>query len=253
MPIGGAEDHRADKHILRRFVEICGSNHARLLIIPSASSMPHTTGTLYQRIFSSLSVESVTILHVMSRAQANDPTLWQDFDDITGIFFTGGDQLRLLSLIGTTLLGDKVRAWHEQGVHVGGTSAGASAMSEQMIAFGRSGSSPCQRMVQTASGLGLSKAFIIDQHFSQRNRVGRLMTAVALHPRMVGLGIDEDTALMINPDRSCEVIGTGCVTVVDGRQLEYSDMYAAKRYDPFTMSGVNVCRLEAGNHALLAC
>jgi cyanophycinase len=209
--------------------------------------MPRETGSLYQQIFSSLGARQTDVLHVQTRAQASDPALWDCFYDVTGIFFTGGDQLRLISLIGSTRLEQMIRSLYESGVHVGGTSAGASAMSAQMIAFGRSGVIPSQRMVQTASGLGLSKAFIIDQHFSQRNRLGRLLTAVALHPQLVGLGIDEDTALLVGPDGSCEVEGAGCVTIVDGRQLEYSSLYAAKRYEPFTLKGVDVRKLQAGS------
>ncbi|HLV36220.1 MAG TPA: cyanophycinase [Spirillospora sp.] len=251
MPIGGAEDRRAGKSILKKFVDICGGSDARLLVVPLASSMPQETGSLYQHIFLSLGANRVTILDITTRSQANDPAVRRYLENTTGIFFSGGDQLRLLSLIGSTTLGDMIRTHYEQGVHIAGTSAGASAMSEQMIAFGRSGMTPSQRMVQTASGLGLSKSFIIDQHFSQRKRLGRLLTAVALHPRLVGLGIDEDTSLMIHPDGCGEVIGTGCVTVVDGRQLEYSDIYAAKRYEPFTLTGVDVRRLEAGSRVTL--
>jgi cyanophycinase len=253
MPIGGAEDRRSDRVILKRFVELCGSSNARIVVIPSASGFPHETAKTYKSLFSDLGAGSVFEFHVNSRQQANDPASIQLLNDVTGIFFTGGDQLRLLSLIGATRFAQSIRSHHLNGIHIAGTSAGASALSLQMIAFGRSGTVPSQRMVQIAAGLGLTESLIIDQHFSQRNRLGRLMTAVALNPHRIGIGVDEDTALMIAPDGCCEVIGAGSVTVVDGRQLEYSDIYAAKRYEPFTLTGVHVQKLRTGMQIHLAC
>ena len=125
-------------------------------------------------------------------------------------------------------------------------------MSRQMIAFGRSGTHPSQRMVQLASGLGLADSLIIDQHFTQRNRLGRLTTAVALNPGMIGIGIDEDTALLISPEQECEVIGTGTVTLIDGRGIEYNDVYKAKRHDSFTVEGVEVQVLNSGMHYVIS-
>jgi cyanophycinase len=154
----------------------------------------------------------------------------------------------LLSLIGGTLAADLIQQRYRLGATIGGTSAGASAMSRIMIAFGRSGAQPSQRMVQLAPGLGLIDNVIVDQHFSQRDRLGRLTTAVAFNPAMLGIGIDEDTSLIIRTDHSTEVIGSGNVTIVDGSNLEYSDIHRAKRHDPITVVGMKVHTLGHGEH-----
>lgn len=247
MPIGGAEDRRANRTILTRFVQICGSSNAHIMVIPSASGFAEQTALTYEHIFSNLGAGRVSSIHVHNRSHANEKTVCNLLHDVTGIFFTGGDQLRLLSLVGGTRMSeDIVNHFNHKGVHIGGTSAGASAMSRQMIAFGRSGETPSQRMVQMALGLGLTENLIIDQHFQQRNRLGRLMTAVALNPGLVGIGIDEDTAVMIKPDGDWEIMGSGHVTVVDSRYMEYTDIYAAKRYDQITVKGIPIQILQPG-------
>ncbi len=245
MPIGGAETKTGQRVILSRFIELCGSSPARIVVIPAASGYATEMGQLYCRMFSELGARNVECLHLTERRQANDPVLASMLKDADGIFLTGGDQLKLMSLIGGTELSYALHECHNRGVPIAGTSAGASAMSRQMIAFGRSGSRPSQRMVQLTSGLGLS-SFIIDQHFTQRVRLGRLLTAVALNPGMIGIGLDEDTALVIPSSGPCEVIGSGTVTIVDGRGLEYTDVYSAKRYDPITIKGVDVNVLSVG-------
>jgi cyanophycinase len=245
MPIGGAEDKTRERQILSRFVQLCGGPGACIAIIPTASTMPAETGARYADIFGRLGAATY-VVDVQDRRQANDPAVTALLDGVTGIFLTGGEQMRLVSCVGGTLLGQKLRSCLELGVMVAGTSAGASAMSEHMIAFGRSGSIPSQRMVQLAPGLGLSARAIIDQHFRQRDRIGRLLTAVAYNPAMLGIGIDEDTALIVGPDNRCEVIGSGAVTVVDGSTLEYTDIHAAKRHDRIAIVGMTVNVLTHG-------
>jgi cyanophycinase len=237
MPIGGAEDKIRERQVLGRFVQLCGGPGACIAIIPTASAMPAETGARYADIFGRLGAATY-VVDVQDRRQANDPAVVALLDGVNGIFMTGGEQMRLVSFTGGTLLGQKIRTCLESGVTVAGTSAGASAMSEHMIAFGRSGSIPSQRMVQIAPGLGLTDKAIIDQHFRQRDRIGRLMTAVAYNPAKLGIGIDEDTALIISPDGHCEVVGSGAVTIVDGSQMEYTDIHAAKRYDRVAIIGM---------------
>jgi cyanophycinase len=246
IPIGGAEDKKSRRTILNYFTHLCGGKEARIVVIPVASAFAHETGNTYCKIFGDMGVSNVECLHVDSRQQANDPVRANLLREATGIFMTGGDQLKLMSVIGATRIEDAIHHCRANGTHIAGTSAGASAMSRQMIAFGRSGATPSQRMVQLASGLGLAESLIIDQHFSQRNRLGRLMTAVALNPGCIGVGIDEDTACVICPDGSAEVIGSGTVTIVDGREMAYTDVYSAKGYSPVTVSGVNVRVLRSG-------
>jgi cyanophycinase len=246
MPIGGAEDKKRARVVLSRFVELSGGADARIVVIPGASTFPFETGAAYCTLFHHLGARSVEALHITHRGQANDPLKSALIDGATGIFMTGGDQLRLLTVLGGTIMADHLRTAYEMGATIAGTSAGASAMSEHMIAFGRSGAMPSQRMVQMGRGLGLTEDLIIDQHFSQRDRLGRLTTAVALNPGLIGVGVDEDTALIIDADGMCEVVGSGIVTVVDGRQLEYTDIATAKRYDVVTVSGIDAQQYRAG-------
>jgi cyanophycinase len=245
MPIGGAEDKIRSCHILQRFVELCGDNLAHIVVIPSASSIPYNTAAVYERVFHRLGAGFVSTLHIEGRHQANSAAYIQTLQEATGVFIGGGDQLRLMALMGGTRMADALNQRFHAGMHVAGTSAGASIMSRHMIAFGRSGAAPSQRMVQMASGLGLAPGLIIDQHFSQRNRLGRLLTAVALNPGLTGIGVDEDTALMIMPDGKMQVIGFGTVTVVDSHGLTYNGVYSAKRYDAFTVEGLEIHTLQA--------
>lgn len=246
MPIGGAEDRTSQRHILKQFVQYAGGNAARIVVIPTASGFGVEVGTQYCTIFKELGAAQVDCIHVQTRQQANDPQFVKSLAEATGIFMSGGDQTKLVSLIGGTPLASQIIASHRAGTVVAGTSAGASAMSRHMIAFGRSGSSPSQRMVQLAPGLGLIDRVIIDQHFRQRDRIGRLMTAVAYNPSYIGVGIDEDTAFIIGPDDNCEVIGSGSVTIVDGSQLQYTNLHAVKSHQPVAVMGVKVHILTQG-------
>ncbi len=245
MPIGGAEDKIARRVILSRFVHMCGGPQARIAIIPTASNLPDTGG-LYADVFSRLGVGTLHCVDIQDRREADDPDLANVLANATGIFITGGDQMRLMSFVGGTATAHAIRAAFRAGAHVAGTSAGASAMSEHMIAFGRSGPGPAMRMVNLAAGLGLTSRLIIDQHFRQRNRMGRLMTAVAMNPALVGIGVDEDTALLIPPDGLCEVIGSGSVTVVDGSRLLHSNIHEARQRHRVAVLGAQVHMLAAG-------
>ena len=166
-------------------------------------------GERYREIFTGLGIETVRPLHAMTRAQANDETFARQLRDATGIFLTGGNQLRLSSTIGGTLLAEAVLERFRAGAVVAGTSAGASAMSSHMIAFGASGGTPKHRMAALAAGLGVLPSVIVDQHFQQRNRYGRLLSVIAQNPSLLGLGVDEDTAGVVGPDHVMEVIGRG--------------------------------------------
>ena len=165
--------------------------------------------------------------------------------DATGIFMTGGNQLRLSSVIGGTGLGRAIIDRHRHGVIVAGTSAGASAISSHMVAFGTSGTTPKQRMTQMSAGLGLLPGVIIDQHFEQRNRIGRLLALVAQSPALLGMGIDEDTAALVTPAGMMEVLGKGSVTILDPAKLQ-TDAYEVKRHKPIMVSGVILHSLPSG-------
>jgi cyanophycinase len=226
LAIGGAEDKTARREILARFVALAGGSAARIVVIPAASAIPLELGPLYESIFSDLGAQSVSVIQIPDRAAAQTSANLRGLDSATGIFFTGGDQTRLTGLIGGTTAHNLIRSRYTAGAVIGGTSAGASALSATMIAYGQEGESPSMGMVQLAPGLGLLNGVIIDQHFQQRGRIGRLISAVAFNPDVLGIGIDEDTGFLIGADGVGEVIGTGAVTVIDGWEMIYTNAHA---------------------------
>ncbi len=243
--IGGAEDKVRERIILSRFVALAGGADARVVVISTASSLGPAAGELYKRVFGELGVRDVRPIHAVTRAQANDESAARTVRDSTGIFLTGGNQLRLSSTIGGTAMARAVLERHRQGAVVAGTSAGASAMSTHMVAFGASGGSPKQRMVQMAAGLGVLPGVIVDQHFQQRNRLGRLLAIIAQNPSLLGLGIDEDTAGVIGPDHVLEVVGRRSVTILDGSSSD-TDVWEVPAYRPLMISNVVLHSLPAG-------
>jgi cyanophycinase len=243
--IGGAEDKVRDRVILSRFVTLAGGRDATIAVVSTASSLGAEAGERYRQIFGDLGVTRVRPLHAVTRAQANDETAARAIRDASGVFLTGGNQLRLSSTIGGTRLADAIMDRFQRGAVVAGTSAGASAMSSHMIAFGASGATPKQRMAQIAAGLGLLPGVIIDQHFQQRNRLGRLLSLIAQNPSLLGLGVDEDTAGVVGPDHVLEVIGRGSITVVDGAGSE-TDAWEVRGHRPLMISGVVLHSLPAG-------
>jgi cyanophycinase len=245
LVIGGAEDKVRDRLILGRFVALAGGADATIVVISSASSLGAEAGERYRRVFGELGVPRVHPIHAVTRAQANDDAAVLTLRDATGVFLTGGNQLRLASTIGGTRLADAVLERFRHGAAIAGTSAGASAMSTHMIAFGASGATPKQRMAQLAAGLGVLPGVIVDQHFQQRNRLGRLLSLIAQNPSLLGLGIDEDTAGVVGPDHVLEVIGRGSVTIVDGAASE-TDAWDARGHRPLMISNVVLHSLPAG-------
>ncbi|MGH2653979.1 MAG: cyanophycinase [Actinomycetota bacterium] len=246
MIIGGAEDKRRDGAILSRFVELAGGGDARIVVIATASTFGQRATDRYAELFSELGAGEVTGLCPLSRQEANEPDTSEQVAEATGVFLTGGNQLRLVSVVGGTRLEDAVASAHDRGVVVAGTSAGASAVAAHMVAFGRSGASPKHRMIHLSAGLGLIEGVVVDQHFEQRGRWGRLLAAVALSPRLLGIGLDEDTAAIIHPDRTLEVLGRGAVTVVDGRDV-VTDAHQIKGHRPMMVSGAVVHALPTGS------
>jgi cyanophycinase len=243
--IGGAEDKFRDRVILNRFVTLAGGPDATVVVVSTASSLGREAGERYRQVLGELGVGTVRPLHAMTRAQANDETFARSVSDATGIFLTGGNQLRLSSTIGGTRLADAILERFREGAVIAGTSAGASAMSSHMIAFGASGGTPKHRMAALAAGLGVLPSVIIDQHFQQRNRLGRLLSVIAQNPSLLGLGVDEDTAGVVGPDGVMEVIGRGSITIVDGAGAE-TDAWDVHGHRPLMISGVVLHALPAG-------
>jgi cyanophycinase len=245
VPIGGAEEKAGAEIILKRFVRLCGGRQARIAVIPTASEAG-ATGRDYERIFRELRADKVWVLPFETRRQAEDPEELAVLEKATGVFLTGGNQLRLATAIGGTAAARQLRAMNARGVHVAGTSAGAAFLPEHMIAFGEEGGTPRAGSVQLSPGLGLTNRVLVDQHFRQRDRLGRLLTALAYNPFAVGLGLDEDTAAFIGPDDTLEVVGSGALTVVDPSEVEYSSADAAKAGAPVSIVGLRVHVLLSG-------
>jgi cyanophycinase len=244
--IGGAEDKLERRTVLRHFVNASGAADAIVAVVPSASSLGVEIVEVYRLLFERLGARRVKVLRPESRTAANDPDLVAELSGVTGIFMTGGNQLKLSGIVNGTRFGAAIRAAHDEGVVVGGTSAGASIQSSHMVAFGPGGSTPKQRMTQLAAGLGLIRDCVIDQHFAQRNRYGRLLMVVAQSPSLLGIGLDEDTAGVVTDERCLEVIGRGSVTIVDGRQV-VTNAHEAKRTSPLLVSGAVLHVLPAGS------
>jgi cyanophycinase len=243
VPIGGAEDKTGERAILARFADLCDG---RIAILPTASESSET-GPRYERLFGDLGVRDVCALRIDERSDSENPAFLEYLEGASGVFLTGGNQLRLSTTLGGTPVSDLLRRRHqEDGLHVAGTSAGAAFLSEHMIAYGDQGPTPRTDMVTLAAGAGLLQRVIIDQHFRQRDRLGRLLSAIAYNPRLVGIGVDEDTAAFIDPDRVFRVMGSGAVTVVDGSEVEHLSMDSAREDSPVSIIGLRVHVLVDG-------
>ncbi len=212
--IGGAEDKKGECKILKRFIKESGGRESRITVLTAATEYPRQVGVEYHALFLELGAQEVQVLDVSDRIQANTHGIGKQFEKSTGVFFTGGDQLRITGLLGGTLLGRMLQQLYEQGVIIAGTSAGASVMSDTMIVGGEAGT-PKKNTLTMAPGLGLLRSVVIDQHFAQRGRIGRLLSAISQNPYVLGVGIDEDTAILVQSNAQFSVVGSNTVTVVD--------------------------------------
>lgn len=248
MAIGGAEDKLGRRTVLSQFVRMAGGERARIAVVPTASSLGPEIVDVYEALFLRLGAQAVVAARPESREEAEDPAVVSRLDGVTGIFMTGGNQLKLSGIVTGTAFGEAIRNAHLRGVAVAGTSAGASIQSSHMVAFGPGGATPKQRMTQLAAGLGLIPDVVIDQHFGQRNRYGRLLMLVAQSPSLLGIGVDEDTAAVVTQEDGSEVlrvVGRGVVTLFDGRNV-VSNAHEARRTAPLLASGVVMHVLPAG-------
>ena len=249
--IGGAEAKLRRRSVLAAFVAAAGGADARIAVVPSASSLGDEVVEVYRAVFTSLGAREVIALRPQSRADAADPDLVEPLGKVSAIFMTGGNQLKLSAYITGTPFGDGIHEAYQRGAVVGGTSAGASILADHMIAFGSGGATPRQRMSQLSAGLGLLPGVVVDQHFEQRNRYGRLLSLVAQSPALLGMGVDEDTAAVVHEGRRLEVVGRGAVTLIDGRHL-ISNAFAAQRTAPLLVSGAVLHVLPSGSQFDLA-
>lgn len=218
--IGGDEQTSYRKEILERFVALAGGPERNFVLLTSASTEPEKMAAPYQRILAELGVTHCRSVHTANRQEANDPAVAATLAHADGILITGGDQKRLMATIGGTAVDDALhQALKRSCACLAGTSAGASAMAGHMLAAGPAGLAPAKGAATLGAGLGMVQHIVIDQHFSQRHRINRLLGVIAQNPYLLGLGIDEDTALVVERGVSIEVIGEGTVTIVDGRNI----------------------------------
>lgn len=243
--IGGAEDKLGECRVLKRFVCESGGDRSRITVLTAATEYPIQVGTEYHSLFFELGAKDVQVLDVTDRSQANRQGIAKELEKSTGVFFTGGDQLRITGLLGGTLLGRMLQQLYEQGVTIAGTSAGASVMSDTMIVGGEAGTAKKDSLTM-APGLGLLRSVVIDQHFAQRGRIGRLLSAIAQNPYVLGVGIDEDTAILVQSDARFSVIGSNTVTVVDAAPSTITNVSETTPGQAFVLSPIMMHVLSDG-------
>lgn len=247
MVIGGAEDKIHGREILREFFWRSGGSDARIAIIPSASREPVVIGNRYQTIFTEMGAQEIKVLNIDDRAQGDLPELQEYVSECTGVFLTGGDQLRLCGLLSDTPVMDIVRSRAQSGeIALAGTSAGAAVMGYHMIAGGGSGESPNHSLVDMTLGLGIIPEILVDQHFHNRNRMARLMSAIVSHPTLLGIGIDEDTCALFEGDGVLQVLGKGAVTILDPGEMNYTNQAEVGKTEPLCMGNLRLHVLSAG-------
>lgn len=244
--IGGAEDKEGDCQILREFVRYAGGTQAHIVVMTVATGLPGEVGEQYTRIFGRLGVESVQVVDTASRDDGSDPRALELIGEATGVFFTGGDQKRITELLKDTEVYKLLHQRHAQnGLVIAGTSAGAAMMPDVMIAEGEPQTNARMEVVSMEEGMSFLPGVVIDQHFAERGRLGRLLSAVAQQPVVLGFGIDENTAIAVNDDEF-EVIGEGAITVIDVSEITHSNLDQLLKDEPLALCGVKLHILPHG-------
>jgi cyanophycinase len=248
MVIGGAEDKVNGCGILAAFFQSAGGELSTIGIIPCASQEPGVVGDRYHQLFEKMGAQKVQVLDIR-QPQECDEEIWLNIlGDCTGIFLTGGDQLRLFDLMGGSKFIASIKARVRLGQLVlAGTSAGAAIMGERMIAGGSSGESPNASLVDLTDGLGIFPELLVDQHFHNRNRMARLLSAIAAYPDKLGIGIDEDTCAAFEKDGTFEVIGKGTITVIDPGSLTHTNYPGISQLSPLSLHNLTVHVLSQGD------
>lgn len=245
--IGGAEDKEGDKEILKRVAKYIKNKNGKILIATIATQYPEKSYENYKKVFTKLGVKNISKLDISDRNDAFDKKNIELFSNTDLVFFTGGDQLRITSMLGGSPIYDSIKEFARNGGLIAGTSAGASVMSDTMIVQGEDEESPRKCTLKMSPGLGLVKNIIIDQHFAQRGRIGRLLTAIAQNPEVLGIGIDEDTAIVVSDEGIAEVIGSGAVYFIDGSSITYSNVSEQYSEEILSMFNIKLHVLKDGN------
>ena len=243
--IGGAEDKEGDCKILREFLRCAGGTKAHIVIMTAATSLPGEVGDNYIRVFEWLGAEDVRVVDTQTPEDANNPEYLEAIEQATGIFFTGGDQARIISCLKDTKLDAAMHKRYSEGIIIGGTSAGAAMMPDMMIIEGDSETNPRVDVVAMGPGMGFLPDVVIDQHFAQRGRLGRLVTALLLQPAVLGFGIDENTAILVSGDE-LEVIGENAVTVIDESEKLHDNIDGRLKDEGLAICGAKLHILPHG-------
>lgn len=242
MAIGGGEDKENECRILKEFVRLAGGDKARIIVMTTATDSPRETADEYTKIFTSLGAKEIEAIDISQRADSFKTENIEAIKRATAVFFTGGDQLHITSLMGGTPIQQTIIELYGKNLIVAGTSAGAAMMGNSMIISGDSDENPRSGCVEMAPGTDLIVGCMIDTHFSQRGRHGRLLAAIAHYPQDIGFGIDENTAMIVDKDHF-EVIGEGAVTVIDGSRMTYTDV-------PYVENGQSIALADVKIHVL---
>jgi cyanophycinase len=244
MPIGGNESHKKPL-VLQEFVNRAGGDHADIVIFPQPSILADT-GNEYTALFLKLGARSARSLDFRARVEANAEDFSAAVQSASGIFISGGTQMRLPVLIGGTPLEAAILEAYRRGVIIAGTSAGAAVMPKVMIGYGKGGATPREGMAHFTPGLGLTEKIVFDQHFRQKDRLGRLIYLIASHPGLLGVGIDENTAAIVEDESSITVTGSGAVTIVDGSKMEATNVAEIERGGAVAVSNIRIHILTEG-------
>lgn len=248
MIIGGAEDKAQKCEVLHTFFYRSGSTDARIAIIPSASHKPARTGGQYIKLFERMSAKQIELLDIRGRKECMKSNVLAYLEACTGVFFTGGDQLRLTETLVNTPAIEIISSRVQQGqLTLAGTSAGAAIMGHHMISGGCSGEPPNRSMVELTTGLGILPRLIVDQHFHNRNRMARLVSALAAHPDKLGIGIDEDTCAMVESDGLLQVVGKGTVTIINPCEMSYTNYSCVEPDEPLSVHSLRLHILSHGD------
>jgi cyanophycinase len=244
--IGGGEDKEGDCTILAEFVRLSGGGRSRIVVMTVATERVAESGKEYTQVFKRLGAGNVSVVDVSCREDALNKESLKTLERATGVFFTGGDQLHVTSLIGGTEMDMLLHQMYEEGVVIAGTSAGAAMMSKSMMVSGPPKENPRFGTVHLGPGVEFLLGAMVDTHFSQRGRYGRLISAIAHYPHDLGIGIDENTAIVVNGD-IFEVIGEGAVTVIDAGTLTYTNVPDLIREEALALYGITLHILPAGH------
>ena len=246
IAIGGNEDKENDLVVLKRVVQEVGKINYKVGVITTASESPEQRGEDYHQVFTSLGASEIEILNIKDRAQANDATMAKTLEDADMVFLVGGDQLRLTTIIGGSLIFEAIQNRLKMGAIIAGTSAGAAVFSDTMIYDGKSEEGLIKGSVLTASGFGFVENIVFDTHFNVRGRVGRLVQIITMNPACIGVGIGEDSGVLLKQDGVLEVIGLGTVVIVDGSDIAHSNVMNIEPGGPIAVENVRIHSLVNG-------